>query len=147
MTSFVVGALELERTAGSVVDQELGFQARDPLAITSDEIEGERAEEVSRCLADAMNSNTMGACVSAELDRQDARLNEVYRTVMKELDDTGRAQLRAEELAWIRERDAGCQEEMMGGTGDMFEWPNCLSNETVRRRLVLESMLRVQDDW
>lgn len=140
------GAFELEKVTEAAADPGLGSQARDPLAITMDEIEGERADGVRRCLGTAINSNTMGACVSAELDRQDARLNEVYRAVMNRLDDASRARLRSEELAWIRERDAGCQEEMMGGTGDMYEWPNCLLNETVRRRLVLESMLRAQDD-
>lgn len=136
------GAFELEKVAEAATDPRLGLQARDPLAISAEEIEGERADEVSRCLDTAINSNTMGACVNAELDRQDARLNEVYRAVMKRLDDAGKGRLRSEELAWIRERDAGCQEEMMGGTGDMYEWPNCLLNETARRRLVLESMLR-----
>jgi uncharacterized protein YecT (DUF1311 family) len=140
------GAFELEKVAEAPAGSRLDLQARNPLSISAEEIEGERADEVSRCLGTAINSNTVGACVSAELDRQDARLNEAYRAVMRRLDDAGRAKLRSEELAWIRERDAGCQEEMMGGTGDMYEWPNCLLNETVRRRLVLESRLRAQDD-
>jgi uncharacterized protein YecT (DUF1311 family) len=117
-----------------------------PPDITLEQIEAEKSAELSRCLstpdAAAGNSNVMGSCVSAELEGQDVRLNTVYHQVIRRLDSVGRASLRSEERAWTRRRDARCVEEMTGGTGDMFEWPNCLLSETIRRRLALETMLR-----
>ncbi|WP_052208284.1 lysozyme inhibitor LprI family protein [Croceibacterium mercuriale] len=135
------GTFELEATAAAAEPR----SPRDPLAIPIEEIEGERAPEVSECLDAAVSSNAMGACVNLELRAQDTRLNDVYRALMRQFDDAGKARLRADERAWIQARDAGCEEDLMGGTGDLYDRPNCLLNETVRRRLVLESMLDTRE--
>ncbi|CAN5249627.1 hypothetical protein BH10PSE1_BH10PSE1_24690 [soil metagenome] len=118
--------------------------ARTPLVITQAQIDAEHSPDLAACLdtGDAARgvSVAMGGCFNRELSAQDARLNSAYRDAMARLDETGRAKLRLEERAWIRERDNGCREAATGGTIDLVEIPGCLLEETVRRRLELEAM-------
>ena len=47
------------------------------------------------------DSIAVGACLSAEEDVQDARLNRAYKTLMGKLDGKAREQLLASERAWL----------------------------------------------
>lgn len=114
-----------------------------PLVITDAQVRAEYSQRLQQCLdtgeAAKGVSVAMGGCFNAELQAQDARLNAVYRAVMAGLGDAGKARLRAEELAWIDQRDIGCREAASGGSLDRVEIPACLLTETVRRRLALEA--------
>lgn len=116
------------------------------LVVTRAQIAAERSAQLETCLAsgDAARGATpaMAACIEAELQAQDARLNAAYRAAMERLEPAGQNRLRAEERAWIRQRDAGCREQATGGTIDRIQIPSCVLDETIRRRLVLEATER-----
>lgn len=111
--------------------------------VTPEQIEAEHSPDLSRCMSSGAAAKgvsvAMGGCVDAELQAQDARLNITYQAALARLDAAGKAGLRREQRAWIRHRDAICVENLTGGTGDMVEFPSCLLDETVGRRLVLEA--------
>lgn len=115
-----------------------------PLVITDGQITAEQSAGMTTCLntGDAARGITtaMASCIQIELKMQDARLNSAYRAAMARRDAPGQARLRSEERAWIRQRDEGCQESATGGTIDQLEIPSCVLSETIRRRLVLESL-------
>lgn len=119
--------------------------AVEPMPALSDEqVRAQYTPALDACLnaGDAAKgvSVAMGGCFNAELRLQDDRLNAAYRSALAKRDPAGQAQLRAEERAWIKRRDAACQAVAMGGTIDMVEVPSCLLNETVRRRIALQPM-------
>ena len=115
-----------------------------PLVITQAQVTAEHSGAMEKCLeiGDAAKGVTpaMAACINAELQMQDARLNTAYREAMGRLDAAGRARLQTEERAWIRQRDEGCSASATGGTIDRLESPSCVLDETIRRRLVLEAV-------
>lgn len=83
----------------------------------------------------------MAECMDAELDRQDARLNQAYKMVMGRLPQKRKTALRASQRQWIRKRDATCQrayDAAGGGTASGLEKLGCLTSETVRRTIFLE---------
>jgi uncharacterized protein YecT (DUF1311 family) len=110
------------------------------------QVEAERTPALAQCLDSGAAARgvsvAMGGCVNAELALQDARLDAAYRKAMAQLDDAGRARLRAEELDWIRRRDSQCAEQATGGTIDMVDVPACRLDETISRRLTLDALLR-----
>lgn len=59
---------------------------------------------------DAAQGTTFGMnnCTNAEAERQDRRLNEVYRDVMARLDSRQRIILRRSERRWLAGRRASC---------------------------------------
>lgn len=135
-----VAAQSTEVTTGSATGPKLAAED-----VTIERVEAEKSPGLSRCLqtGDAAKgvSVAMGGCVHAELEAQDVRLNAAYGAVMRRLNETDRRRLRTEERAWIRERDAGCAQEATGGTIDLVDIPACRLDETIRRRLILESRL------
>ncbi len=114
------------------------------LALSDEQIRAQYTPALDACLnmGDAAKgvSVAMGGCFNAELKVQDDRLNAAYRSALAKRDPAGQAQLRAEERAWIKRRDAECRAIAVGGTIDMVEVPSCLLNETVRRRIALQPM-------
>ncbi|TCP11261.1 uncharacterized protein YecT (DUF1311 family) [Crenobacter luteus] len=53
-------------------------------------------------------TQAMIECIGEELDRQDARLNRVYRERLSELVPARRALLQSVQRQWLRYRDANC---------------------------------------
>ncbi|WP_034160932.1 lysozyme inhibitor LprI family protein [Sphingomonas sp. ERG5] len=92
---------------------------------------------------DAANgvSVAMGGCFNAELKAQDAQLNAAYRVAMNKRTPNRRSALRTEQRAWIKQRDAQCNEGAVGGTIDLVDVPSCILEETIRRRIALQSMV------
>lgn len=84
----------------------------------------------------------MAGCVNAEYGRQDARLNAAYATAMKTRSPRAREALRDQQRAWIRRRDAACEEGLSGGTLDMVERPSCRMAMTATRAVELERMAK-----
>jgi uncharacterized protein YecT (DUF1311 family) len=112
--------------------------------LSQETIEGQYSPGYEACLnsGDAAKgvSVAMGACVREELAAQDARLNAAYKSAMAKRGPAEQAKLRIEERAWIKRRDAECEQQRTGGTIDMVEIPSCLLNETIRRRIALQPM-------
>lgn len=83
----------------------------------------------------------MNDCTAAEIERQDARLNQAYVTVMKRLPAKRKAALRNSERQWIARRDRTCRAAAArfgGGTGAGLEYGQCMLRETIARTLWLE---------
>lgn len=93
---------------------------------------------------DAANgvSVAMATCFNTELTRQDVRLNAAYKAAMARRSAADRDRLRAVQRAWIKRRDAECQENLTGGTIDMVERSSCHLELTVIRAVELERMAR-----
>ncbi|MBO9547250.1 MAG: DUF1311 domain-containing protein [Caulobacter sp.] len=84
----------------------------------------------------------MAACINAEYVKQDQRLNAAYAAAMAKRSPQAREALRVEQRAWIKRRDASCEEGLSGGTIDMVERPGCRMAMTVTRTLELEAAAR-----
>ena len=82
------------------------------------------------------------ACMTAETERQDARLNLVYRRMRNAASPSGRVQLRDMERAWIQMRDSYCAADRAragGGTRASVAFADCYLAETIERRVWLEN--------
>ncbi|WP_454762155.1 lysozyme inhibitor LprI family protein [Caulobacter segnis] len=110
------------------------------------DVEKQYSPEYARCLrtgeAAKGVSVAMAACVNAEYSKQDQRLNAAYAAAMAKRSPQAREALRVEQRAWIKRRDASCEESLSGGTIDMVERPSCRMEMTVRRTLEFEGAAR-----
>lgn len=103
------------------------------------------SREYRHCLAtsEAAQGATyaMVGCTYDEIDRQDARLNEAYRLVMRRLTPARRIILRIEERRWIAARDRRCEQAAAREDGDLVRLARsgCLLDETIQRRQYLET--------
>jgi uncharacterized protein YecT (DUF1311 family) len=84
------------------------------------------------------NSVQLDLCTEKELAIQDTRLNKVYGKLAKQYgsDKTKRKALKADELAWLKNRDQECK----SGGGDTVA-PDCVLQQTEARATELESRL------
>jgi uncharacterized protein YecT (DUF1311 family) len=100
--------------------------------------------QLERCMnsGDAAKGITVGMmdCYGGEIDRQDVRLNSVYRTLIARLSPAQQEKLRVEERAWIKQRDRICRGRIAGETGSMsgLIYSECALDQTIRRRVALE---------
>lgn len=108
-------------------------------------VERALSREYNDCMArgDAARGATaaMRECSGAEMERQDARLNQAYRMTMQRLPKARQAKLRTAQRAWIRQRDRTCTREALpfhGGTMAPLTHGQCALRETIARRLWLE---------
>lgn len=110
------------------------------------DVQKQYSPEYARCLrigeAAKGVSVAMAACVNAEYAKQDQRLNAAYAAAMAKRSPRAREALRVEQRAWIKRRDASCEEGLSGGTIDMVERPSCRMEMTVIRTLELEGAAR-----
>lgn len=84
----------------------------------------------------------MNDCANGEYERQDARLNQAYVMVMRRLAPPAKVKLRTLQRAWIKTRDGKCtaeSAEYQGGSIAPMIYSLCLTDETIRRTLWLES--------
>lgn len=87
-------------------------------------------------------TSAMMDCTGAEIDRQDARLNQVYRLRVATLAPPRVAALRAAERAWIRARDVRCHREAKaeeGGSLAGLLYAGCILDATIARTRWLEA--------
>lgn len=80
-------------------------------------------------------------CSTAELTRQDERLNRTYRAAMARLSPDRAARLRTAQRTWIRDRDRRCQtayDAAGGGQASQLEQIGCLTRDTIARTIWLE---------
>lgn len=110
------------------------------------DLENQYSPEYARCLrtgeAAKGVSVAMAACVNAEYAKQDQRLNAAYAAAMAKRSPQAREALRVEQRAWIKRRDAACEEGLSGGAIDMVERPSCRMEMTVSRTVELEGAAR-----
>lgn len=80
-------------------------------------------------------------CITAETQRQDARLNSAYKTVMAELASGRKKQLLEAQRAWIKFRDTNCSfyDDPDGGTLARVNANGCMLTATAERARELES--------
>ena len=92
---------------------------------------------------DKSGDTTMGMieCITAETQRQDARLNQAYKAVMAELLLERKKQLLEAQRAWIKFRDANCSFyiDPDGGTLARVNANNCMLTNTAARAHELEN--------
>lgn len=114
------------------------------VSLSKEQVEAQYTPAFKACMesGDAAKGVTvaMADCVAAELKIQDERLNGAYKSAMGKRDAAGQAVLRDEERAWIKTRDATCDALAAGGSIDAIVIPNCVLDETIRRRAALQPM-------
>lgn len=95
----------------------------------------------------AMNTVEMRYCASQDYEREDARLNEVYKRLMAEMDKQGKDYLRDAQRAWIPFRDKNCAvhgDRARGGTAQPLLVVSCLAEMTSVRADELEALEGMQ---
>ncbi|MDB5438486.1 MAG: hypothetical protein JWM33_913 [Caulobacteraceae bacterium] len=82
----------------------------------------------------------MHDCISAEYDRQDARLNTAYKVALARMTPTQQTRLRELERGWLKATKTSCDhagDENAGGTGQAIQISDCYLSETAKRADVL----------
>jgi len=124
----LAGAIALAAGPAMAVDQAL--------------IEQSYSEAFRQCLDRPEGQSTHGmiACVSAELELQDAALNVAYREALTRLVPRQQAKLRAAQRAWVAFRDADCAAhyDEEGGSMSTISANFCVLRRTVERTIELE---------
>ena len=74
-------------------------------------------------------------CMGSEIEQQDARLNQNYKTAMQALTPAQQTQLRDAQRLWIKFRDADCAilGSLTGGTIDSVNSASCFLDMTKKR--------------
>lgn len=107
------------------------------------EIQAQMTRVYVQCMSAAGRvSERRLACMTAETQRQDERLNVVYRRMRNAAAPSGRVQLRDMERAWIQMRDSYCavdRAQAGGGTRAAVAFADCYLAETIERRVWLEN--------
>lgn len=111
-------------------------------AQTDAEVEARYTRAFARCMDQSGGVTiNMRDCSAAEMAIQDERLNRTYRTLMRRLNSTQRAALRASERQWIASRERECDEHANfdgGGTIALLILDSCWLSETIGRTIWLE---------
>jgi uncharacterized protein YecT (DUF1311 family) len=95
--------------------------------------------------ASANNGSTwdMQECIEAEFAYQDARLNSTYKTLLSNLPDERREKLKADERAWIDDKEASCKwNAETEGQAQRIEANVCSLEKTAARAEYLELLLQ-----
>lgn len=109
-----------------------------PAQSSATEAAPERSQAFSDCTAASTRESQYADCAANEYAREDSRLNQLYRALMgKSPASDG---LRAEQRAWIKARDAAC-EQYLGDDYPSAEHPLCMADETRHRADELAAML------
>ena len=102
----------------------------------------EPSRQHAACMAKAHSvTSDMIECITAEFQRQDARLNKAYQAAMGDLQPPRKKQLQEAQRAWIKFRDANCgfYADPDGGSLARVSGNDCMLNATAARARELES--------
>jgi uncharacterized protein YecT (DUF1311 family) len=105
----------------------------------------EFSKEFGACLDKAGGvTPAMIDCISAELKRQDALLNQNYRKLMASLSTARKKVLQEAQRAWIKFRDTNCDfyYDPDGGSAARVDANECLLNATADRANELAGLTR-----
>ena len=104
----------------------------------------ELSQKYSTCL-DRANGVTFAMidCIAAETSRQDALLNENYKTLTSKISPKRKQPLLDAQRAWVRFRDANCKfyGDPEGGTSSRLSANECLLNVTADRAKELKLLI------
>ena len=113
---------------------------------TETAVESRYTPEYRACMrsGDAANGITVAAhdCIAAEYQRQDARLNATYRTVLHAGPAAEQARLRSLQREWIARRKRRCAAAVgdeEGGSIVPLIIDGCYTTEAIRRTMFLET--------
>lgn len=84
----------------------------------------------------------LNVCADREFKNWDAKLNALYRTLLKNAEPKEQALLKAAERSWLAYRDSECAYEVSGSEGGSIqpmEYSNCLTAMTRARIAELKS--------
>lgn len=116
-----------------------------PVAAQAPAVDG-RLSALGECLERSDGTNTAwGICGGAEVERQEQRLNAAWKRVSPMLDPQSRADLLAEQRAWISFKDKSClylANGQKGRQGQVLEFPACRAAVVADRAGYLESLVR-----
>lgn len=90
------------------------------------------------------NASTQAAinqCTTAELAKEDSKLNASHSKLQKLLNGNEKKQLKTAQLSWIGFRDNACKfsaRNFSGGSAYSMELNSCLTNYTRQRRVQLD---------
>ena len=109
-----------------------------PLAQANDYTPG-----YGQCMDKASSTVAMSACIQAETQVQDQRLNRVYKQLMGKLDAGQQKSLRDVQRKWLAYRDGNCgfHVQASGGTMAQLEGGSCVMDMTRDRAAELERVL------
>jgi uncharacterized protein YecT (DUF1311 family) len=105
----------------------------------------EFSKDFEACLDKAAGvTPAMIDCISAELKRQDALLNQNYRKLIATLSTGRRKALQEAQRAWIKFRDTNCDfyYDPDGGSASRIDANECLLNATADRAKELAQLNR-----
>lgn len=90
----------------------------------------------------------MIACMQAELEAQDARLNAGYRAALRALPAPRRAALTRAQRGWVAWRDAACAFELdpHGGSSSRIVANSCVLQMTAERATELDGIVQAAAD-
>jgi uncharacterized protein YecT (DUF1311 family) len=107
-------------------------------------------EEYDRCIAESDGTNTAwGECGGAWIEREDARLNETWQRLIADAGDRMKADLRAEQRAWIAYKDLSClfyANGEFGREGQVVSFPACRAEVIAKRTAELETYADLPDE-
>ena len=96
----------------------------------------------------AVTQGGMNQAANTDYKKADAQLNEVYRQVLKKLEASEQAALKAAQNAWIHFRDLDCQFQSAGSQGGSIHSmvvSGCLTDKTQARINELKMLLQCQE--
>ena len=100
-----------------------------------------------QCMDQPTGTNyTWSQCGDAYIRGEEARLNETWRQVYRDMDAPTRAALLAEQRAWVIYKDKSClyyTTGFFGREGQVFHFPNCRAAVIVQR---IDYLNRVGDE-
>jgi len=110
-------------------------QARRPQSLSAN-------AALDRCDKRGGSNPAVLGCVTAVLDREDARLGRAYKAAMVPLRPPQQASLRASQKRWIKDRDGQCRGGYGGGGQAAIYANTCLAQATETRADELERRFR-----
>jgi uncharacterized protein YecT (DUF1311 family) len=101
-----------------------------------------------RCMKGNDDPVRIAACNWGELQRQQQRLNKVYRRALRHLEIPAQLALRDQQREWIRRRDDNCSEQTDRYAGPLQQanLAACQLQDTVRRTIELDVVGRRDSD-
>lgn len=103
-----------------------------------------RAGELDDCLSAHTSNVEWAACTRAEIQRQENELGAAWERLWRLMEDKWpeeKGNLRAEQEAWTRWKEASCwiyRSEEFGREGAVLHYPSCIANKIADRTKELE---------
>ena len=107
-----------------------------------------QADEKIDCKSSNLNQMQLNQCAGIDFDKADAKLNALYRDLIKRYDPPDQALLKAAENKWIAYRDAECAFETnltIGGTIHPMVETFCWTEKTNARMKELTAQMNCGD--